>query len=119
MTALLLVASQLRLKEILASCAKHGSNKANLRVRFFMRACGLVDPLPPEYLSFYLSVVESVMVDQLHVRLRCVSGACESRRQESRVSVRTARCYGKTLTPNAIVGVPAFSATKAGRSGGL
>ena len=60
-------APQLRLKEILASCSKHGENKANLRVRFFMRACGLVDPLPPEYLSFYLSIVESVMVDQLHV----------------------------------------------------
>lgn len=55
---------QLRLKEILASCTRHQRDK---RVRFFSRACGLVDPLPPEYLSFYLSIIQSVMIDQLQV----------------------------------------------------
>lgn len=55
---------QLRLKEILASCTRHQRDK---RVRFFSRACGLIDPLPPEYLSFYLSIIQSVMIDQLQV----------------------------------------------------
>lgn len=41
------------------------AHKADKRVLFFARVCGIVDPLPEETMEYYMAVLSNMMMDRL------------------------------------------------------